>query len=92
MKWLSSIASKVNAFFSRIADASREATQRAINAMQRDSRVGELEKRFTPNRLLGGFRLQRTGKHRWSKLTRHQVALRRPAGSKLAKKAAEHKL
>ncbi len=51
-----------------------------------------LEERFNYSRPLRGFRLARTGKHRHGSLTKHQVALRRPAGSKLQKKAAEGKL
>jgi hypothetical protein len=52
----------------------------------------ELADRFHYTTPLRGFRLARTGKHKHGKLTRHQVALRRGAGSKLAKKAAEGKL
>jgi hypothetical protein len=52
----------------------------------------QLEERFNYSRPLRGFRLARTGKHRHGSLTKHQVALRREAGSKLSKKAQEGKL
>jgi hypothetical protein len=59
------------------------AQQKIVNALRRDKSAGELEKRFTPMRVLGGFRLQRTGKHR---LSRRGNQIVNPPGSKLWRK------
>ena len=53
-------------------------------------KVGEVEQRFSPRRILGGYRLRRTGKHRGTKKgcvsPRQKI---RWSGSKLWRKAAE---
>jgi hypothetical protein len=59
--------------------------QKIVNALQRDKSIGELEKRYTPLRALGGYRLQRTGKHR---LSRRGNQIVNPPGSKLWRKTS----
>jgi hypothetical protein len=61
--------------------------QKLVNAIQRDPNAGALEKRFTPLRILGGYHLARTGKHRGT--TMPYSAVQNPAGTKLWKKAAK---
>ena len=89
---LGNIFKSIGAAVARAVSLGREQLERFANKVKQDKSAGELEQRYSPMRSLGGWRLARTGKHRHSKLSRHQVAVRQPAGSKLWKKATEGKL
>lgn len=81
------IAGGLKRAWAGITGQTRLAQQHLYNAAQRDRRIGELEKRFTPLRILGGHRLERTGKHRMSKRGGEIV---NPAGTKLWKMHGAH--
>lgn len=78
------IAGGLKRAWAGITGQTRLAQQHLYNAAQRDRRIGELEKRFTPTRVLGGYRLERTGKHRGTTNCKHN-----PPGTKLWRKACE---
>jgi hypothetical protein len=80
---------KLISFFKSAAEkVSRAITPRKglLNGLRSGNNVGELAQRFTPTRVLRGFRLARTGKHRGTTLP--YSARQNPPGTKLWKKAA----
>jgi hypothetical protein len=92
MSKLGDFFKSIGSTFARAVGKTREQLEKFANNLKRDKSIGELEQRYSPMRSLGGFRLARTGKHRHGSLTRHQVAIRKPPGNKLWRKAAEGKL
>jgi hypothetical protein len=80
MNFFSKVLDAVKHSWHKFTGAADEFQQQAYNALQRDTRTGDLEKRFTPLRPLGGWRLRRTGKHRFSKNPRPMQERRAPKG------------
>ena len=93
MSKLGNFIKNIGRAFKKAVTSTRESVEKAFNALRRDKSIGEFEQRFSPRRVLGGFRLMRTGKHRGSKAgclgPQQRAGL---PGDKLWRKAAEGKL
>jgi hypothetical protein len=80
MNFFSKILDAVKRSWRKITGAATNEQLRLYNQVLKDNRIGDLEKRFTPLRPLGGWRLRRTGKHRFSKNPRPMQERRAPKG------------